>query len=129
MLKLCKKCLVEKPIEQFVLNKKNYYCSPCRGCRRLQTKKWISLNPEIYKQCRKKSNEKYNNKNISIKDYKESKAKYTKKIIETLADTYVKSKLRGKAKVTTSIFPPDMIEAYRTSIKIKRLIRGAKNEQ
>lgn len=67
MIKLCPKCNVEQPIENFHKNntRKDKHAAHCRACRNFYAKVWYGYNKEIQQERIRKSPTRLNNKKAS----------------------------------------------------------------
>ena len=57
-MKECKRCKISKPLDEFRIIDKYYYCY-CRVCERELVKEWQKNNPEKVKKTARKSGKKY----------------------------------------------------------------------
>lgn len=97
-------------------------------------KKWEEKNSDKLKKSRKKSYDKHRQKRIDLskrlnqtKEVKEYRKKYSQKSIKILSDEYIKKVLIGKRNLNCKDISPELIEAKRALLMIKRLIKKQKD--
>lgn len=131
--KVCRKCGIEKNIEEFPKHKimKNGYNSWCKLCHNNASKEWRKNNKEKFKELTKewsKNNRERHSekKRIWNKNNKEYISKYHIHHRNNLTDTYIIKCIRNN---NPSILSkdlknnPKLIEAWRTNLLIKRAIK------
>lgn len=153
--KKCNKCGEIKTLDCFCRKKdiKSGISGTCKECGRLHTKLWILKNPEKKKEMDKMYVQKNKEKIIEYRNkyYQENKERIskrnkeyckenrelvlyrlklkTKRHVENLTDTYIRTCLIQKNGFTKDIITPELIQAKREIIKIKRLCKQQQQEQ
>lgn len=111
----------EKNKEKIAKNKKLYYKKNKDEIQK-KTKDYQDKNKKMLYEASKRWGK--NNKEKVLK----TKKKYRYYAISNLKDSYVIDKIRRSTGLTSSQIPQGLIEAKRAELKLKRLIKGAENE-
>lgn len=138
--KICTKCGEEKFIDVFYFRKDTRkYRSECKICFQIHIK--LNYRKECSKRrnIRKKNWRKKNREHVRLYDKKWREAnlkkwcsirlKYSKKMIKTLTNTYVKQQLCQRTRLCYSDIPNCMVKVKRIELKFKRYLRRNENGQ
>ena len=98
--------------------------------RKASIEKYLLNNADRVKEIRKKSYDKHRDKRIALskkinqrEHVKKYRTEYTKKGIERASDEYIKKVLIGKSNIKIQDLSPELIEAKRALILMKRLLK------
>jgi superfamily II helicase len=131
MERTCKKCGEIKQIKEFTNHSPRFVAGDyiCKLCKKEILKGQVKKYNKIHKKQIKSAKQKYYSTHKSL--FAKISKKFERKTIENMTDRWIIILIKQSTKLSKELIKqnPDLIELYRTNLKLKRLIKKQQYEK